>query len=106
MQLKAGEAALSEVAPTVVHVQMRGDFDLANKDSLSAMLLPGETAERVVIDMSDTGYIDSSALHCLVHLKTRLLARGGVVQLIGVHPNICRLFAITGLDGLFEISIQ
>jgi anti-sigma B factor antagonist len=103
-QVQPERAAVSDQSPTVIYLQMRGEYDLANKDSLSAMLLPGEAADTVVIDMADTRYIDSSALHCLVHLKTQLLSRGGVVQLVGVSPNICRLFAVTGLDGLFEIS--
>lgn len=104
MKVKPGEAAASKPDPTVVRLRMRGEYDLADKESLGAMLLPGEAADKVVIDMADTTYIDSTALHCLVHLKTQLLARGGVVQLVGVHPNICRLFALTNLDGLFEIS--
>lgn len=88
----------------VVRLQMRGEYDIANKDSLTEMLLPGEVADSVVIDMADTAYIDSSALHCLVHLRTQLLERGGVVQLVGVQPNIRRILTVTGLDGLFEIG--
>ncbi len=95
---------MSDPSLTVAHFQMRGEYDIANKDSLSAMLQPGETADAVVIDMADTAYIDSSALHCLVHLRTQLLTRGGVVQLVDVQPNILRVLTVTGLDGLFEIS--
>lgn len=104
MQVKAGGAATREPPPVVVRLQMPGEYDLADKDRLSKMLLPGETADMVIIDMSNTGYIDSTALHCLVHLKTQLLERGGVVKLVGANANISKLFKITGLDGLFEIS--
>lgn len=104
MEAKRGEVAAHQAAGTVVHLEMCGDYDIANKDSLSAMLLRGENADAVVIDMTETAYIDSSALHCLVHLKTQLLAKGGVVRLVGVDSNICRVFAVTGLDELFEIN--
>lgn len=84
---------------------MRGEFDIGNKDSLAALLLPAESAEAVIIDMSGTTYIDSSALHCLVHLRTNLMARnGGSVQLMGLRPNIRRLFSVTGLAGLFGLN--
>ena len=95
---------LNDPSPAVVHLRMSGEFDIANKDLLRELLLPGENADTVVIDMADTEFIDSSALHLLVNLKTQMLARGGVVQLVGVSPQIRRVFTITALDGLFEIS--
>lgn len=86
---------------------MSGEFDISNKDGLSAILQPGESADYVIVDMTDTTYLDSSALHCLTHLKKQLMARsGGAIHLIGVRPNLRRMFTITGLDALFEISSQ
>lgn len=98
---------MNEPSPTALHLQMRGEFDISNKDRLSAILLPGESADDVIIDMADTTYIDSSALHCLIHLKQQMMKRGrGTVQLVGVRPGIRRMFTITQLDALFEISSQ
>ena len=96
---------MADSSPKVVHIQMCGEFDIANKDSLAALLLPGEDADAVVIDMSDTTYMDSTALHCFIHLKTQLMARGGgSVRLVGVQPKFRRLFAITGLEKLFDFE--
>ena len=98
---------LIQSSATVVHLQMSGEFDISNKASLSALLLPAESADYVIIDMTDTTYIDSSALHCLTHLKKQLMSRtGGAIHLTGVHPSLRRIFTITGLDALFEISSQ
>lgn len=94
-----------EPSRTVVRLQMSGEFDISNKDRLSSILRPGESADDVIIDMNGTTYIDSSALYCLIQLKKQLTVRGkGTIQLIGVRPNIRRMFTITQLDELFEIS--
>lgn len=98
---------MNEPSPAVVRLQISGEFDISNKDDLRATLLPAESADYVIIDMTGTTYIDSSALHCLIRLKQQLMARsGGAIQLVGVHPAVRRLFTITGLDDLFEISEQ
>ena len=90
---------------TVAHLEMSGEYDISNKESLSALLQQGEFADDVVIDMSGTTYIDSTALHCLSDLKKQLTANGGgALRLVGVRPGIRRVFVITGLDTLFEIS--
>lgn len=98
---------MTETSSTVVHLQMSGEFDISNKDRLRALLQPGESADYVIIDMTNTTYIDSSALHCLIHLKRQQTERnGGTIHLVGVHPNIRKVFAITQLDALFEINTQ
>jgi anti-sigma B factor antagonist len=98
---------VNDPSPRVVRLQMSGEFDISNKDDLTATSLPAESADYVIIDMTGTTYIDSSALHCLIHLKRQLMARsGGAIQLVGVHPAVHKLFTITGLDDLFEISGQ
>jgi anti-sigma B factor antagonist len=104
-QLQMRRVTVTNPSCAVARLQMSGEFDISNKDSLGAILLQGESADYVIIDMSDTTYIDSSALHCLVHLKKRLMARGeGAIHLLGVRPNIRKLFTVTGLDALFEIN--
>lgn len=96
---------MNEPIPTVVRLRMSGEFDISNKDDLSQMLLRGEWASRVIIDMTGTTYIDSSALRCLVQLRQKLMERsGGAVELVGVHSTVRRLFTVTGLQELFEIS--
>lgn len=89
----------------VVRLHMSGEFDISSKDRLTSILLPGESADYVIIDMTETTYIDSSALHCLIQLKRQQMERnGGTIHLVGVPPNIRKVFAITQLDALFEIN--
>ncbi len=89
-----------------VRVRLSGEFDLSSEEQLEALLLPAEDADNAIIDMSETTYIDSTALSCLIRLKKRLAARGdvGTVYLVGMNSSIRKLFSITGLDGVFEIA--
>ncbi len=58
-----------------------------------------------IVDLTEVRYIDSTALGCLVRVKNDLIQRGGgKVQLVGLQPNVRRVFALTKLDEIFEIS--
>ena len=84
---------------------MRGDFDLTDSDRLAALFQPAQIADNVVVDMSETTYIDSSVLVRLIRLKKHLLTHGGgAIHLIGVQPGVRRLFELCDLEGFFEIN--
>lgn len=93
-----------ELIPDAVRIVLRGEFDISDKARLTALLLPGEVAEVVIVDMSETTYIDTTALGCLIRLKKAMVANGGELQLVGVTPNIRRILTITKLDSIFEIN--
>lgn len=77
---------------------------MADKEALTASLQAAETADLVILDLTDVTYVDSTILGCFVHLRKRVLAHGGSVRLIGVRPNIYRLLETTGLDRVFGVS--
>ena len=93
-------------APNNLHIRLTGEFDVSDRQRLTAMLRPAESADAVVLDMSETTYLDSTALGCLIHLKQQLIPRGGAVRIVGLQPNIRHLFEITRLDELFELGDQ
>lgn len=97
-------AFVNQPAEKTIRVRLYGELDLSSEARLMALLLTAEDADNAIIDMSETTYIDSTVLSCLVKLKNRLIARGGRVYLTGVQPNVRRVFTITGLDRVFEIS--
>lgn len=95
----------NELAPETVRIALRGEFDMSDKARLTALLLPGEYAETVILDMSETTYIDTTALGCLVRLKKAMIANGGgELHLFGVTPTIRRVLTITKLDTIFQIT--
>ncbi len=88
----------------IARIALSGELDLSVKERVLEMLQPSKDADDVIVDLSEVPYIDSTALGCLVHVKNDLIARGGgSVQLLGLRPNVRRVFALTKLDELFEI---
>lgn len=89
----------------VVRIRLAGDLDIFGKETFATLLMPAEDADIVILDFSDTTYLDASALGCLVYLRKQMLKRGrGMLHLINVSPNIRKTFSVTGLDKLFTIN--
>src|SRR5690349_11976196 len=58
---------------TVIHV--RGEIDLVTAERLRNVIEPHLGAEqRIILDMSDVTFVDSSCLHVLEHARGRLTA--------------------------------
>ncbi len=86
-------------------VAVRGEIDLFTAPELKKMLADaiegGKT--RIVVDLSDTTFLDSTALGVLIGAVKRLRSRDGVLVIVNVDPNIAKTFEITGLDQIFTI---
>ena len=86
-------------------VAVRGEIDLFTAPELKQVL--AEAIERgrvrIVIDLSDTTFLDSTALGVLIGAVKRLRARDGALALVNVDENIAKTFEITGLDQIFTI---
>ena len=63
----------------------------------------GQGAKEVVVDLSDTTFIDSTTLGVLVGGVKRLRPNGGQLSLVCSDRNITKIFEITGLDKVFPI---
>ena len=59
--------------------------------------------ERVVVDLTETTFIDSSSLGVLIGAHRRLKARGGRLLVACDNEAIVKTFRITGLDGVFTV---
>jgi len=86
-------------------VAVTGEIDLFTAPELKAALLEAIDAgrTRVVVDLTDTTFLDSTALGVLIGTVKRLRARDGRLTLVNTDPNIARTFDITGLDQIFTI---
>ena len=90
----------------VTVVKVEGQLIVGNrqelKDLVSAALDKGE--RRILIDFSQTGYIDSSGLGALVSISKRVREAGGELRLSGLNEDLRSLFELTKLDTLFAIA--
>ena len=72
------------------------------KSALSEAIESGHT--RIVVDLTDTTFLDSTALGVLIGAVKRLRSRDGRLTIVNVDDNIAKTFEITGLDQIFPIS--
>lgn len=65
-------------------------------------MLVGTGQRRVMLDLSQVQFIDSTGLGVLVSLLKRMGADGRIA-IIGAGPSVVKLFQLTRLDTLFRI---
>jgi anti-sigma B factor antagonist len=85
-------------------VRLGGELDLYNADQVRAGLADacGRAPERVVVDLAEVEFIDSTALGVLIESRTKLENRGGLV-LAAPGLETRRALQISGLDRLFTV---
>lgn len=72
------------------------------RHELSETLVQADDAGIVILDLTDTTFLDASALTCFMKLRSRRRARGeGPIRIVGARPHIRRLFTIAGLETAF-----
>lgn len=86
-------------------VTLNGEIDIYSSPQFKEVLLKGieEGATKVIIDLTDVTFIDSTALGVLVSGAKRVGPRNGSLHIICVDENIIRILEITGLDRIFGI---
>lgn len=90
---------------TIHVVAVSGEIDLFTapefKQRVGAAIDGGVTT--VVVDLTETSFVDSSSLGVLIGAHRRLSARNGSLAVICTNDAILKTFRITGLDGVFRI---
>lgn len=86
-------------------IALSGEVDLYTAPEFKQQLLDviGKGAKSVVVDFSDTTFIDSTTLGVLVGGVKRLRPAGGQLTLVCSDRNIAKIFEITGLNRVFKI---
>ncbi len=86
-------------------ISLSGEVDLYTAPEFKQQLLDviGQDAKEVVVDFTNTTFIDSTTLGVLVGGVKRLRTNDGRLSLICSDRNITKIFEITGLDKVFEI---
>src|SRR5688572_33504926 len=86
-------------------ISLGGEVDLYTAPEFKQQLLDviGQGGKDVVVDFSDTTFIDSTTLGVLVGGVKRLRAQDGRLALVCSDRNITKIFEITGLDRVFTI---
>ncbi|MFN2471459.1 MAG: STAS domain-containing protein [Gaiellaceae bacterium] len=86
-------------------IALGGEVDLYTAPEFKQQLLDaiGQGARHVIVDLSETTFIDSTTLGVLVGGVKRLRTNDGQLSLVCSDRNITKIFEITGLDRVFTI---
>lgn len=87
-------------------VRVRGEIDVSNADELGAALEAAvrHRPARLVIDLSETTFMDGAAVGRIVALRRQVSA--GQCSIVLRHPQaiVRRLIAVLGVDRLCEVE--
>ncbi len=86
-------------------ISLVGEVDLYTAPEFKQQLLEviAQGGKQVVVDFTDTTFIDSTTLGVLVGGVKRLRSNDGQLSLVCSDRNITKIFEITGLDRVFTI---
>lgn len=82
-----------------------GEVDMHTTSELERVLgqLTAQAVRRLVVDLTDVSFCDSTGLSTFVTARNRIHEEfGGVVVLVGMHSAVRRAFDVTGLTEVFE----
>ena len=99
------EIKTDELGDDAYVISLAGEVDLYTAPEFKQQLLDviSQGGKNVIVDFSDTTFIDSTTLGVLVGGVKRLRTNEGQLSLVCSDRNITKIFEITGLDRVFTI---
>ena len=84
---------------------VRGEIDIAVAPEFreSVATATDEDTRKVVMDLSEVEFMDSSGLQVLLNLRKELTTRGGELVLACDRAPVLDLFRLTGLDQVCRV---
>ena len=103
--MRALAISTEQPEPNVAIVGLKGEVDLYTCPELKEELLRviHNGAALVVVDLTETTFIDSTGLGVLIRGVERLNTEGGRLTVVCVDPNMVKVFEVTGLNRVFSI---
>jgi len=95
-----------EDLPDGLLVKLAGDIDFSKAPELRAELIEvlQTPRARLIIDLADVGYMDSSGLATLVEALQIQRKRGQKMVLCCLNPKVRGIFEIARLDAIFTLA--
>lgn len=91
----------------IIHVSLEGN--LMNKQQVQGLLDEldfyfNEGIKKIIIDLAQTQYMNSTGLSILINIFTQTRSKGGEVVLANIPEKINKLLIITKLNSIFNIE--
>ncbi|MDX1681731.1 MAG: STAS domain-containing protein [Phycisphaeraceae bacterium] len=87
-------------------VRLEADVDVGSSPTLRAsliQLIESQSPDRLVLDLDQVSFMDSSGVATLVETLRRQTSDGGELVLANMQPRVKGIFEISRLDDLFTI---
>jgi anti-sigma B factor antagonist len=100
------DVQLEEMGPEVAILVVGGEVDFEVSPQLKARLMRAikDGSRRLILDLSDVTFIDSTAIGVLAGTVEKLdESGGGSLSVVSNHEKVIQIFEITGLDNLMTI---
>ncbi|WP_111977719.1 STAS domain-containing protein [Algibacillus agarilyticus] len=86
-------------------IQIKGKFDFnLVQDFRAAYADVGDNTPKVIIDLRETEYMDSSALGMLLNMQKNLGSKVSGIRIANCRPQIKKILQISRFDKKFEID--
>lgn len=91
----------------IIHISLIGN--LMNKQQVQALIdeldfFYNEGIKKIIIDLSEMKYMNSTGLSILINIFTQTRNRGGEVVITNIPEKINKLLIITKLNSIFNIE--
>jgi anti-anti-sigma factor len=80
-------------------VRLTGEHDIASRSDVTAALQAVGDNPRVIVDLSDVDYLDSTTIEEIARAIRRVRPLGGKLVLVAPNERLVRMLSISGLTG-------
>lgn len=88
---------------TIFTLEGRVDSEGAVDLDLALQTATSEGKCKMILELSQVRYMNSSGLRTLADILTQNRKNGGDLKLVNLHPKVQRVFQIIGFDKFFSI---
>ena len=88
----------------VAVLSLEGQIINGDTESLRSAVQSASGASDIILNLSKATIVDAHGLGVLLELREQALARGAHFELINVSKRLYRIFEITRLNTVFDIS--
>lgn len=89
----------------VLQIRIDGRFDFAvHNEFREAVKIADKTVQSIVVNLTNTEYLDSSALGMLLVLRDKAGGNKDAVRIRGAKPDVKRILEIANFDKLFTLE--
>lgn len=106
-QLSTTSSAWVEVSQDggTLILRLCGELDGAGREALEpAVLAAIPTAYAVILDLGDLSFCDSSGVAMFLAAGEKARAEGTTLTLGNLQPSVARVFAVSGIEGVLNIT--